>query len=322
MTRPRILITGGAGFLGSALGEALASRADVVLVDHLRPGKRENAAPAVALGARLVKRDLLAGDPTPLFRKADIVYHFAANPDVRLGRGGTVPHVRQNIVMTHRVLEACRANRVPTIVFASTSTVYGEARVVPTPEDYAPLEPISLYGATKLAGEALVSAYAHTYGMRAVVFRMANVVGGRSHHGVVHDLVRKLHRDPRTLEIIGADPGTSKSYLHVEDALAGIESGLLAASGPLTVYNLGSEDAISVRAIADAIVSELDLGSVEYRWTGGSGEGRGWSGDVRVMRLAVGRLRATKWRPRMDSAKAVRRTARDQWSRLPRKRGT
>jgi len=321
MERPRIIVTGGAGFIGSHLAEVLAPEADVVLIDRLRPGRRANATRAMSLGARLVKRDLLAGDIRPLFRGAETVYHFAANPDVRLGRSGTKPHLEQNIVVTHRVLEACRAARVRRIVFASTSTVYGEATIVPTPEAYAPLEPISLYGASKLACEMLLSAYAHTFGIQAVVFRMANIVGGRSHHGVVHDLVEKLARDPTHLEIIGTEPGTSKSYLHVEDAVSGIRAGVAAASRPFTVYNLGSDDAISVRGIADAICEGLLLPGVTYAWTGGAGEGRGWAGDVRVMQLATDRLKRTRWRPTMTSREAVQRAAKEQWATRKRPRG-
>ncbi|HYM40366.1 MAG TPA: NAD-dependent epimerase/dehydratase family protein [Thermoplasmata archaeon] len=316
MVRERMLITGGAGFLGSHLADALVAKADVVLVDNFAAGKRANVADAVKAGATLVKRNLLQGDLRALFRRVGTVYHFAANPDVRLGKEGPKVHIEQNVLMTYRVLEACRANRVPRVVFASTSTVYGEAKTVPTPEDYGPCEPISLYGASKLACESLLSAYAHTYGLQAVVFRMANVVGGRSGHGVVHDLVAKLARDPKRLEIIGSDPGTSKSYIHVEDALAGYRAGLAAARGPFTVYNLGSEDAISVRTIADAICREVGLQGVEYVWTGGAGSGRGWVGDVRTMALAVERLRATGWRPGMTSEQAVARAAREAWSRI------
>lgn len=320
MGTPRVVITGGAGFIGSHLAEALVDAADVVLVDHLRGGVRENAAAALAGGARLVRQDVLRADLRPTLRRADIVYHLAANPDVRLGKEGTRPHLDQNVMATWRVLEACRAAKVRRIVFASTSTVYGEARIVPTPEDYAPMEPISLYGASKLAAEALLSAYAHTFGIQAVVFRLANVVGGRSGHGVVHDLVRKLAKDPARLEILGRDPGTSKSYVHVDDVILGIRAGVLAAMDAFTVYNLGSEDAISVRGIADAICSELRLRDVAYAWTGGAGEGRGWAGDVRTMQLAIGRLQATGWRPTMTSVAAVRWTARDVWARLSRRR--
>ncbi len=318
MARERVLITGGAGFLGSHVADALVHDADVVLVDNFASGKRENIADAVKAGAQVVEHDLLQGNLDPLFRGADTVYHFAANPDVRLGADGPKAHIEQNVLMTYRVLEACRANRVRRLVFASTSTVYGEAKVVPTPEDYGPCEPISLYGASKLACESLASAYAHTYGVQAVIFRMANVVGGRSGHGVVHDLVAKLRRDPKRLEIIGAEPGTSKSYVHLMDVLSGYRSGIAAARDPVSLYNLGSEDAIDVRTIADTICGELGLEDVAYTWTGGSGSGRGWVGDVRTMSLAVHRLKATGWRPSMGSEQAVGVAAREAWERLAR----
>jgi len=199
----------------------------------------------------------------------------------------------------------------PRIVFTSTSTVYGEPGRVPTPEDYGPLEPISTYGASKLASEALLSAYAHSFGVQAVVFRMANVVGGRSGHGVVVDLVRKLRRNPKRLEILGSDPGTAKSYVYVDDAIAGILAGVRAAQEPVSLYNLGSDDAITVRSLAEAVCEELGLRGVEFAWTGGSGGGRGWVGDVRVMQLALDRIKATGWRPKKTSEAAVRAAARD-----------
>ena len=311
MARPKVVITGGAGFIGSHLADVLAPQADVVLVDNLSAGKRSNVEIAIAAGARLVRRDLLRGDIRPLFRRADVVYHFAANPDVRLGKDGTRPHFEQNVRATYRVLEACRVGKVPRIVFPSTSTVYGEATEVPTPEDYGPLEPISAYGASKLAAEALISAYAHSFGIQGIVLRLANVVGGRSGHGVVADFLRKLRQNPKRLEILGADPGTAKSYVHIDDAISGIQAGVQAAQEPVALYNLGSEDAISVRSIADAVVAELGLTDVEYTWTGGAGGGRGWVGDVRVMQLAIDRLVSTGWRPRMTSEAAIRVAARE-----------
>ncbi len=315
MARERAVITGGAGFIGSHLADELVAESDVRLVDDFAAGSPANIADAVRAGAIVVRRDLLRGDLKPVFRKADIVYHFAANPDVRLGKEGPKAHIEQNVLMTYRVLEACRANRVPKVVFASTSTVYGEAKTVPTPEAYGPCEPISLYGASKLACESLLSAYAHTYGLQGIIFRMANVVGGRSGHGVVHDLVAKLIRNPKRLEIIGSDPGTSKSYVHIGDVLTGYRDGVEAATEPFTVYNLGSEDAISVRTIADTICRELGLTDVEYAWTGGSGAGRGWVGDVRTMSLTIDKLRGTGWQPTMTSEQAVARAAREAYER-------
>lgn len=313
MRRPKIVVTGGAGFIGSHMADALVGQGDLVIVDHLKAGKRANLARAMKEGATLRKQDLLRADLNPIFRGAEVVYHFAANPDVRMGREGTKPLFDENIVATYRVLEACRAAKVPKVVFTSTSTVYGEATVVPTPEDYAPMEPISVYGASKLSNEALLASYAHTFGMQAFIFRLANVVGSRSGHGVVVDFVRKLARDPSRLEILGSDPGTAKSYVHIEDTIAGIVAGMRASNGPLSVFNLGSEDAITVRSLADAVCDAMGLAGVEYRWTGGAGGGRGWTGDVRVMQLSVDRLKATGWRPRRSSEEAVRAAAKDAW---------
>ncbi len=321
MARERVLVTGGAGFLGSHLADALVAESDVILVDNFAAGKRANVEDAVRAGAKVVKRNLLRGDLKPVFRRVDTVYHFAANPDVRLGKDGPRAHLETNVLLTYRVLEACRAAHVRRLVFASTSTVYGEAKAVPTPEDYGPCEPISLYGASKLACESLASAYAHTFGVQAVIFRMANVVGGRSGHGVVHDLVAKLRKNPNRLEIIGAEPGTSKSYIHVTDAISGFRAGVASASDPVSVYNLGSEDAIDVRTIADTVCRELNLHEVAYTWSGGSGGGRGWVGDVRTMGLAVDRLKATGWRPAMTSEQAVARAAREAWGRMVPNRG-
>jgi UDP-glucose 4-epimerase len=319
LTGKRVLVTGGAGFIGSHLADDLVSEADVVLVDSFAAGTRENIAPAVKAGAKVVRRNLARGDLRPLFHRAETVYHLAANPDVKLGKEGPKVHIEQNVLMTYRVLEACRANRVPRFVFASSSTVYGEAKVVPTPEDYGMCEPISLYGASKLACESLVSAYAHTYGIQAIVFRMANVVGGRSGHGVVHDLVVKLLRNPKRLTILGSEPGTSKSYVHIADTIAGYRAGVAAAQGPFTAFNLGSEDAISVRTIADAVCRELGLAGVAYSWTRGAGSGRGWIGDVRTMALSIERLKAAGWRPTMTSEQAVARAAREARDRVAKK---
>src|SRR5438046_1335953 len=314
MERPKVVITGGAGFIGSHMADALVARSEVVAVDHLKAGKRANLEAAMKAGAVLRKMDILRGDLRPIVRGAEVVYHLAANPDVRLGREGTKPLIDENVLGTFRVLEACRQAKVPKIVFTSTSTVYGGASVVPTPEDYTPLEPISVYGATKLADEALLSAYAHTFGAQAVIFRLANVVGGRSGPGVVVDFVRKLARDPKALEILGSDPGTAKSYVYIDDVVAGISTGVRAADQPVSVYNLGSDDTITVRSLADAICDELGLADVEYRWTGGAGGGRGWAGDVRVMQLAINRIKSKGWRPRKTSEAAIRAAAKDAWA--------
>jgi UDP-glucose 4-epimerase len=309
----RVLITGGAGYLGSHLAEACVAEGAVVrLFDNLTAGRRGNVATLLEGGkAELVEGDLLTADLAEALADVDAVFHLAANPDVRVGAEDARVHFEQNVLATHRLLEAMGRVGVDRILFTSTSTVYGEATALPTPETYGPLEPISLYGASKLACEAMLSAFAHTYGWRAVAFRFANVVGGRANHGVVVDFVGKLRANPRELEILGREPGTEKSYVYVDDCVAGLLSGWRSAEAPFEAYNLGSEDAISVAAIADVVCEEMGLQDVRYRWTGGVDEGRGWKGDVRRMHLAIDKLKATGWRPTMSSEEAVRQAVRD-----------
>jgi len=282
-------------------------------VDDLSSGTLKNLAAARKAGAVFVKRDLARGDPATVFRGAAVAFHYAADPDVRSAVKDPNPTFARNVVMTFRALDACRRADVERFCLASTSTVYGEAAIVPTPEEYGPLLPKSMYGGTKLACEGLASAFAHAYGLGATIVRYANVVGGRSAHGVVVDLCRKLARNPRSLEILGREPGTAKSYVYVDDAVRGTVAAVEAGRSPVDVFNVGSDDAISVQELADVVVRELDLKGVEYRWTGGVGGG-GWVGDVTRMVLATDKLRSTGWTPQLGSAEAVGLAVRD-WRR-------
>jgi UDP-glucose 4-epimerase len=307
----RVCITGAAGFIGSHLADVLAGSCDLLLVDNLSSGRKGNLSAALRKGrARFVKQDLLAGRLPALLKGTEVVVHLAANPDVRSSAEDPRPTFEENVVATFRLLEACRRADVKGFVLASTSTVYGEARVVPTPEDYGPLMPMSMYGASKLTCEALAASFAHTYGMESVVFRFANVVGGRSGHGVVVDFVRKLRRNPRRLEILGREPGTSKSYVYIDDAVRGVLAGTDRASGPQSVFNVGSDDSVTVKEIAEAAVREMGLVGVAFHWTGGVAGG-GWKGDVRRMVLDTTKLKATGWRAKMTSAEAVAQAVRD-----------
>jgi len=318
----RVLVTGGAGFIGSHLVDGLMNRgAEVFVFDNLSSGSMENIRNWLkSPGFTFIKGDLLS--PIDLeklkIESYSLIFHLAANPEVRIGSTDPSTHFQQNIVATHRLLEAMRnAESRSTLVFASTSTVYGEATKIPTPEDYAPLRPISAYGASKLACEALISAYAYTYGFKAVILRLANIVGPRSRHGVIKDFIEKLRKNPKELEILG-DGTQSKSYLHVTEC---VEAFLLSAyraregSGDekVEIYNVGSEDEVSVRKIASIVLEEMGLeeGSVRIFCTGGVDGGRGWKGDVKRMLLDVGRLKALGWKPRLRSEEAVRRAAKE-----------
>jgi UDP-glucose 4-epimerase len=302
------VVTGGAGFIGSHLVDALVARGDrVTVIDNLSAGTRENLAGHLERGTvTLVTADLLGEGWQDHLAGAGIVFHLAADPDVRQSAVTPGRQVQQNIVATERVLDAVRHHGVPEIAFTSTSTVYGEATVIPTPEEYTPLEPISVYGATKLACEALISAYSHSYGIRSWSFRFANIIGARSGHGVIPDFVRKLRENPRELEILG-DGSQTKSYLEVSECVRAMLFAVDHARDPVNVYNIGSEDWIDVTSIADIVVAALALRRVKYRYTGGN---RGWVGDVPRMLLSIERLKSLGWKPGMGSRVSVMTAAR------------
>lgn len=252
----------------------------------------------------LVHGDVRSPVDLAVVRGCTAVFHLAANPDVRAGDERPAEVFEDNVLATARLLEAMRDAGVTRLGFPSTSTVYGEATVVPTPEDYAPLAPVSMYGASKLAGEGLIDGFAATHDLTALVVRLANVVGGGATHGVVYDLVHKLRSDANRLEILGRDPGTRKSYVHVDDTIEAMLHAWSCVDRGVETFNVGSEDAITVRELADEVCRAMDLGDVEYRWTGGV-DGGGWKGDVKTMALAVDRLKARGWRPRHYSAESV-----------------
>lgn len=302
------IVTGGAGFIGSHTVDALVARGDdVVVIDNLSAGSTDQIAGHLQAGdVRFVRADLLDDGWQSVFEGADRVYHIAADPDVRQSAQSPGVQVDNNILATQRVLDAMHEHEVPELVFTSTSTVYGEASIIPTPEHYTPMLPISVYGGTKLACEALISAYAHSFGMQAWVFRFANIIGERSGHGVITDFIRKLRENPQELEILG-DGRQTKSYLDVRECVGGFEYAVAHADETVNTFNIGSEDWIDVVSIADIIVDEMGLSDVEYHFTGGA---RGWVGDVPKMQLSIERMKALGWRPDIGSEESVRKTVR------------
>lgn len=309
----KILVTGAAGFIGSHLVDALVEDNEVIGYDNLSSGKRELVEHLEDdENFELVVEDVLDEEGLDKqMARSDLVFHLAANPDVKIGASDTSVHIEQNLNATHKVLDSMRKNDVDEIVFTSTSTVYGETEVIPTPEDLGPLKPISLYGSSKLGCEALISSFCHTFGMRSVSFRFANVVGPRSTHGVTYDFVQKLKENPERLEILGAPPGTTKSYFYVTDCIEGMLHGAKHAEDKVEYFNLGSEDYIDVKEIADIVCREMGLEDVYYDWTESQGGSKGgWKGDVEVMLLSIEKMEELGWSPDHDSAESIAKTVR------------
>ncbi|MCZ7392180.1 MAG: NAD-dependent epimerase/dehydratase family protein [Candidatus Methanoperedens sp.] len=300
----KIIVTGGAGFIGSHLVDRLLSLGnEVTVIDNLSSGRREFLDAHISdSNFKFIKLDLLGtGKLTKAMHGADVIYHLAANPDVRLGAENTRIHLEQNIIATYNVLEAMRINEQQNIVFTSTSTVYGEASIIPTPEEYGPLIPISLYGASKLACEALITSYCGSFDMKSWIFRFANIVGERSTHGIIIDFINKLKDKPEFLEILG-NGKQRKSYLHVSDCVDAILSALENSDGMANIFNIGSNDTITSTEIGRIVVEEMGLKNVTFTYTGGK---RGWKGDVPRMLLSIEKLQKLGWQPVHDSKSSV-----------------
>ena len=237
---------------------------------------------------------------------------MAADPEVRVGAENPDSHFRQNLQATYNLLEAIRKRNTKTrLIFASTSTVYGEASVIPTPENYGPMLPISTYGATKIGCEALASSYTELLPLQVVIFRFANVVGSLSRHGVIYDFIKKLQKNPNELEVLG-DGAQTKSYLHISDC---IDAFLMTLNDHLwgktvEVYNIGSEEQTNVLTIARIVTETMDLKNIKIRTTTGPG-GKAWPGDVGKMRLDISKIKHLGWKPRLSSEEAVRVAAKE-----------
>jgi UDP-glucose 4-epimerase len=309
----RIVVTGAAGFIASNLIPRLSAQGhEVVGVDNYFLGKKEYAAASSALpGFRFVEQDLLDLEKlVELFDsfKPERVWHLAANSDISFGTTYTDFDLKGGTLVTYHVLEAMRrCGSAKELIFSSSGAVYGEPTVHPTPEDYGPLFPISLYAASKLACEGLITAYAHNYGIQAWIFRFGNIVGPKPTHGVIHDFVLKLMKDPTRLEMLG-DGTQAKPYVDVDDCLDGMAFGHAHAKARVNCYNLAVEDRTSVNEIAEAVIRAmgLDLASVEIQRGPSS---RGWKGDVPFVNLDTSRMKALGWSPRLSSAEAVTRCA-------------
>jgi UDP-glucose 4-epimerase len=304
----RYFLVGGAGFIGGHFVDRLmARRAQVTVYDNFSSGREWHL--EGHLGSPLLR--VVRGDASDLptlsaaMENHDVVIHLASNPDI--ARAATEPAIDfdQGTYLTHNVVEAMRMTGTRQILYASGSGVYGDLGELEAQEDYGPMVPISTYGASKLAGEALISAYCHMFGLQGCVYRFANVVGERQTHGVGFDFLRQLQASPKRLRILG-DGTQSKSYIHVSDV---IDAVLQAAAGPgaqrFRTYNVATGDYITVREIAELAVECMGLpaGGTEFVFAGGD---RGWAGDVPIVRLNTSRIRALGWANKMTTREALK----------------
>jgi UDP-glucose 4-epimerase len=309
MSAKRVFIVGGAGFIGGHFTDRLLADPAVdrvTLYDNFSSG-REWHYEAHRDDPRLT---IVPGDVKdgPALNAAmpdhDLVIHLASNPDIARAMTDPAIDFDEGTLLTHRVVEAMRLGGVGQIVYASGSGVYGDLGELEVAEDYGPMRPVSTYGASKLAGEALICSYCHMFGLRGAAFRFGNVVGPRQTHGVGFDFVRRLLADPEELQILG-DGRQSKSYIYVDDVVNAVLTVARMGDSGFDAFNVATGDYITVTEIAELAVEVLGLasGSVPFRYTGGD---RGWQGDVPVMRLDTRRIRETGWRCQRGARDALR----------------
>jgi UDP-glucose 4-epimerase len=303
-----IFISGGAGFIGSHLLRLLLKDekvSRVVIFDNFTSGHRSYLDENITDSRlRIVKADLKdLGAIKTAMEGCETIYHLAANPDI--AKAGTQPDTDfwEGTYLTQNVVEAMRQTGATRIFYTSGSGVYGEKPEVDFPESYGPCIPISTYGASKLASEALIAAYCHMFGLVGRVFRFANVVGPRQTHGVGYDFIRRLKSDSKALRILG-DGTQKKSYIHVDDVLEAIFLVEANATEPYEVFNVATDDYVTVRQIADlaVVIAGLRPENVRYEFTGGD---RGWKGDVPIVRFDCSKIKALGWRNRRSSAEAL-----------------
>jgi UDP-glucose 4-epimerase len=302
----RTLVTGGAGFIGSHIVDELLSRGSRVIVyDNFTTGRREFL-PEQHPNLQIVKGDVL--DTAALqaaMAGCDFVFHMQANADVRGGKEKTKVDLEQNTIATWSALEAARIQKAKGFAFASSAAVYGEPEVFPTPESYAPKQ-TSLYGASKLAGEAMIQAYSEYFEIRSFSFRFVSWMGERYTHGIVFDVLKKLRQDPKRLPLLG-DGSQQKSYLYVKDGVSGIMRAIEKSPDLKNVYNLGHDNFLTVIEVIRVILDELKLRDVQLDFAGGK---RGWVGDSPLVHLNTSLIKSLGWRPITSIEESIRRTVR------------
>lgn len=304
-----VIVTGGAGFIGSHVVDVLlAQNANVLVLDNLR-----TAYPKIIdehkkyKNYKFQKIDLFSQNEKlkQILKGAEFVFHYAANADIRGGITNTRIDLEQNTIATYNVLEAMRVNDVKQICFTSTAAVYGNSKIIPTPEDIS-LVQNSLYGASKISGEALCQAFSSYYGMRNYIYRFVSIIGERYPHGCIIDFYNKLKKNPNELEILG-DGKQQKSFLYVKDCVQGVLTGILKAKETTNIFNLGSDHTIEIDQIADIVIEEMKLPNVKKVYTGGE---VGWVGDQKIVHLSTAKIKQLGWKPKVSIEEGTRKTVR------------
>jgi len=308
-TFQHILITGGAGFIGSHLvDDFIIKGKNVTVLDNLSSGKSDFLKDHIKNPHfKFIQGDLLnTVDLKNAFKnKIDLVIHLAANPDISKGIEDPTLDFKQTIIATFNLLMKMKEKKVNKIIFFSGSGVYGDLGKKYASENFGPLLPVSMYGASKLSAEALVSAFSHLFGIQAWIFRPANIVGNRTTHGVIFDFIRKLKKNPHKLTILG-DGKQSKSYLYTDDVLEAVWIALKKTGKPINIFNISSKSFVTVNEIAEIVIKQMGLNNVQIVHTGGK---IGWPGDVPIVRIDSKKLHDLGWQPKFSSIDAVKKTA-------------
>lgn len=302
----KALVTGCAGFIGSNLVDRLLKQGhDVVGIDNFSTGLREFMVDALKSNQfTFIEADLLdAAGIKSAFQGVDVVYHLAANADVRFGTNHPDKDLQQNAVATFNVLEGMRAHQVKRIAFASTGSIYGEAAVIPTPENAPFPVQTSLYGASKLAAEGLIQAYVEGFGFQAYIFRFVSILGERYTHGHVFDFYKQLLENPDSLRVLG-NGEQRKSYLYIQDCIDAIFYAMDHATDKVNVFNLGTDEYVQVNDSIGWICDYLNL-QPKREYTGGD---RGWIGDNPFIFLETKKIRSLGWKPKLTIREGVQQT--------------
>jgi len=301
--KKKFVITGGAGFIGSNFAKRLLEYSYNVTVFDTT--KKREAKRLSSIIDKIEYRTINLQNLNQLKQKLknfDVVAHFSASADIELGRTNTEMDLKNGIIATYNILEAMRINGLKKIIFPSSSAIYGNFSKIPTPEDSGLLFPTSLYGATKLSAEALISAYCHLFKMKAWIFRFGNIVGPDMTRGVIKDFINKLKKNPRKLKILG-DGLQQKDFIYIDDCLNGILFAFKKSNDRVNVFNLSTGKTTSVNKIAKMIVEQMNLKNVKFTYTGGKS---GWPGDAPIVHYDISKIKKLGWKPKLSSDAAVK----------------